>query len=210
MKNSNKHTISRYDLLAPFYNLMEWPAEQLLFSRWKKRLWENIKGPEVLEIGIGTGKNIPFHPSRVRITGMDISTGMLSRANRYIQKHHIKNVALEEADVQKLPYPDNSFDTVAGTFVFCSVPDPVLGLQEALRVTKPGGHLYLLEHILANNKWLAAIMRKMDSTFHFVTGVHIARETISNIEKAGWKIQRAGKLTSNGIFRMIEARKSEL
>lgn len=209
MTNSNKHTKNRYDLLAPIYNLMEWPAEQLLFRRWRKRLWGEVNGPKVLEIGIGTGKNISLHPLNVQVTGIDISSGMLNKARDYISKHQIRNVDVQEADVQQLPYTDNSFDEVVGTFIFCSVPDPVKGLKEALRVTKPGSHLYLLEHMLAGNNWLAAIMKKVDPIFHYITGVHIARETLTNIEKAGWEILNADKLISNGVFQMIVARKPD-
>ena len=207
MKSNTQHTQNRYDLLAPIYNLMEWPMEQMLFRKWRNNLWSKVKGPEVLEIGIGTGKNMPFHPTGIRITGLDISAGMLEKARSFIHKHQIKNVVLNEADAQQMPYPDNSFDSVAGTFVFCSVPDPVRGLREALRVAKPGGALYLMEHMLAQRKWLAGVMDKVDPVFHYVSGVHIARETVKNIEKAGWEIQNVEKLTSNGIFRMIVARK---
>jgi ubiquinone/menaquinone biosynthesis C-methylase UbiE len=79
------------------------------------------------------------------------------------------------------------------------------GLREALRVTKPGGKLYLLEHMLSKNKTVAAAMKNLDSPIHFLSGVHIARQTLKNVEKAGWKIGQVQELTSNGVFRMIEA-----
>ncbi len=95
-------------------------------------------------------------------------------------------ISLQVMDAQHLDYPDQTFEAVAATFVFCSVPDPVLGLQEALRVTKQGGWLYLLEHMLAQPKTLARVMTWLDRPVHWLTGVHIARRTVDNVRAAGW------------------------
>jgi hypothetical protein len=56
------HTQNRYDWIASFYNLMEWPAEKLLFQDWRNDLWQQVEGPSVLKIVVGTGKNIPYYP----------------------------------------------------------------------------------------------------------------------------------------------------
>jgi len=184
---------------------MEWPIEQLLYRPWRTKLWKQVQGPKILEIGIGTGKNIPYHPKDMSITGIDLSPKMLQHAREYVSRNGIKNLDLQEMDAQQLAFPDNTFDDTVATFAFCSVPNPILGLQEALRVTKPGGHLYLLEHMLSKRSWLASVMEKLDSPIHYVIGVHIARKTVENVEKAGWNIENVEKLTAGGIFRMIEA-----
>ncbi len=184
---------------------MEWPVEHFLFKKWREQLWSEIHGTEMLEIGVGTGKNIPFYPANLQVTGIDLSPKMLDRARTVLDKQDNDAVTLREMDAQNMEFDDHTFDEVVATFVFCSVPDPVLGLSEARRVTKPGGKLFLLEHMLSKNKLIAAVMKKMDAPLHFVSGVHIARKTVRNVEKAGWKINRVQELTSTGIVRMIEA-----
>jgi len=202
-----EHTRSRYDLWAPIYNISEWPIERLLFRGWRKEIWDQVTGPKVLEIGIGTGKNIPFYPSDIELTGIDLSPGMLKQAKRLLDKNQRDRVALKEMDAQDLYFPDNYFDEAVATFVFCSVPDPVLGLKEALRVTKPGGKLHLLEHMRADQSALASVMDKLDRPIHYLIGVHIARRTVSNVRKAGWDIDTVHDLTSGGIVKKIEATK---
>lgn len=154
---------------------------------------------------MGTGKNIPYYSGDIEITGIDLSSGMLKGAKKVLAKEENDHVTLREMDAQQMDFPDEIFDEVVATFVFCSVPDPVLGLTEALRVTKPGGRLHLLEHMLSKNESLALLMKMLDSPVHYLSGVHIARKTVENVEKAGWEINQVQELISNGVFRMIEA-----
>lgn len=211
MKKPNKEetdfTKKRYDATSIIYNLMEWPVEQLWYKKWRKQLWKNIQGPMVLEIGVGTGKNIPFYPEEIELTGIDLSTGMLKRAKKMLAEKHKGSVTLEKMDAQDIDFPVNHFDEVVATFVFCSVPDPILGLKEALRVTKPGGKLHLLEHMRAKQPFLAKVMDTLDNPIHFLIGVHIARETVANVTKAGWEIVQVEDLSAKGIFKRLEARK---
>lgn len=200
-------TQKRYDAVSVIYNLMEWPIEQLWYKKWRRRLWQNIHGPTVLEIGVGTGKNIPYYPKEIELTGIDLSPGMLKRAKRLMAKKQKDRITLEEMDAQDMDFPDHHFDDVVATFVFCSVPDPILGLKEALRVTKPGGKLHLLEHMKPEQSFLANLMERLDTPIHYLSGIHIARETVANVEKAGWDIDKVLDLTAKGIFKKIEATK---
>ncbi len=202
-----QHTRSRYDLIAPLYNVLEWPIEQLLFKHWRKELWDQIGGPQVLEIGVGTGKNISYYPEEIKLTGIDLSPGMLKRAKQLLAEKQKDHVTFKEMDAQDMDFPDNHFDDAVATFVFCSVPDPILGLKEARRVTKPGGKLHLLEHMRTDHTALASAMDKLDSPIHYLSGVHIARRTVSNVKNAGWNIETVQDLTSGGIVKKIEAKK---
>lgn len=206
-KSDINHTKSRYQFIAPLYNLMEWPVEQLLYKKWRRKLWKNINGPTVLEIGVGTGKNIPFYPEGIELSGIDLSPGMLKRAKQLLVKNQQDLITFKEMDAQQMDFSDDTFDNVVATFVFCSVPDPILGLKEALRVTKPGGKLHLLEHMRADNPMLGSLMDRLDSPIHYISGVHIARQTVANVEEAGWNIQQVQDLTAKGIFKRIEATK---
>ena len=200
-------TRSRYDKIAPFYNLLEIIIEKLQFQKWHGRLWKEIDGGDVLEIGVGTGKNMPYYPQGSEITGIDLSEKMLEQASRVASGAKNPPKAILQMDAQRLRFPDEHFDAVVGTFVFCSVPDPILGLQEALRVTKRGGRLLLIEHMLPDWKILAWLMNKLDGIIHWITGYHISRQTIDYIGKAGWKIDKVINLDMANIHRMVLASK---
>ncbi len=198
-----------YDRLAGRYDLLELPMEWLAFRRWRQRLWRRVKGPRVLEIGVGTGKNIPFYPADIAVTAIDLSPRMLERARRRAARYPDRTVELLEMDAQALRFPDNTFDEAAATFVFCSVPDPVLGLQEALRVTKPGGRLHLLEHMRVHPERIGRWMDRLDPLIYRLTGVHIARRTVDNVQRAGWVLEAVTDLAPGGLVRHIVARKPQ-
>ncbi len=203
-KKQTRFAQKRYDAMSVIYDLMEWPVEQLWFKKWRRMLWNQVKGPKVLEIGVGTGKNISYYPDNIHVTAIDLSPGMLKRSKKKSAGNNA-NVTLREMDAQDLDFPSENFDEVAATFAFCSIPDPVLGLKEALRVTKPGGRLYLLEHMLSRNLYFASIMKILDTPIYYLMADHIARETVRNVEAAGWKTEQVRDLTSGGIVRMIKS-----
>lgn len=149
-------TRRRYDRLASFYDLLEAPVERFHFASWRARLRDRILGDRALEVGVGTVKNLAYYPRDVKVTAIDLSPRMLERAQRKASALGLE-VALREMDVQHLAFPDHVFDTLFATFVFCSVPDPVLGLRELRRVCKPGGRLLLLEHMRPGNPVLGLL-----------------------------------------------------
>lgn len=194
----------RYDRLAPFYDLLEAPVERFRFSSWRKRLKNKVIGKRGLEAGVGTGKNFRHYPSSVQITAIDISPRMLDRAEKRAQTLGI-DVDLRQMDVQELQFRDQSFDTVFATFVFCSVPDPVLGLRELRRVCKTGGRLLLLEHMRPENQFFGTLFDALNPLIVRMSGANINRKTIDNINRAGWTIETVMNLSSD-IVRWIEAR----
>ena len=193
----------RYNRLAFFYDFLEAPMEHLRFAAWRKRLQTAIKGGRALEIGVGTGKNFVHYPGDVHITAIDLSPQMLARAQGRAKKLNLP-VDLREMDVQQLEFPDQSFDTVFATFVFCSVPDPVAGLRELRRVCKPDGKLLLLEHMRPGNFVLGFIFDVLNPLIVRMMGANINRRTIDNILQAGWQIKVAENLSSD-IVRWIQA-----
>jgi ubiquinone/menaquinone biosynthesis C-methylase UbiE len=199
------HARRAYDRNARFYDVLEWPVEQLLYRRWRRALWREVRGPAVIEVGVGTGKNVPYYPEGVRVTGVDLSEGMLARARRVLARHPGRAAELYLMDAEHLPFPDAAFDEAVATFVFCSVPDPVAGLREARRVTRPGGRLRLLEHQRADAEPLARVMDRLDGPLHRASGVHVARRTTANVRAAGWHLDRVERLDPLGIFRLIAA-----
>ncbi|WP_305909677.1 class I SAM-dependent methyltransferase [Methylomarinum sp. Ch1-1] len=181
MSSDSEKTRRRYDRIAPYFEVLESVLEGLFFSRWRKLLWSKARGPHILEVGVGTGKNFPLYPQDANITAIDFSPKMLEQAQNKRDRKHI-NVDLELMDVESLCYADNSFDTVIATFVFCSVPRPNKGLQELYRVCKPGGQVLLLEHVLSSNKVMAAMMNLMNPLIKSLVGANINRQTLKNVQ----------------------------
>lgn len=195
----------RYDRRAPFYDIMEALVERWRFGKWRKLLWGKVEGGNVLEVGVGTGKNFPYYPASSEITAIDFSEKMLERASNKARKRRM-GVHLQQMDVQKLEFADNTFDTVVATFVFCSVPEPIQGLKEIERVCKPGGKVILLEHVLSANRATAAVMNLVNPIVVRMMGANINRRTVDNVVRSGLVIEHITDLAA-GIFKLIEARK---
>ncbi len=162
-----------------------------------------VGGEEVLEVGVGTGKNFFYYPPGITVTGVDLSPRMLERAARRARDNGA-SVNLAEMDVQQLAFPDNTFDTIFATFVFCSVPDPVRGLAEVRRVCRAGGRLILLEHVRPQSSFKGFLFDILNHLTVRLTGANINRRTPENLKKAGWKIRIEENLKSD-IVKWIEA-----
>lgn len=175
---------TRYDRISPYYDLMELPLEKLLFSRWRRRVFHALDGDSILEVGVGTGKNLDFYPADKSITAIDFSERMMGKARKKAENKGI-NVHLEQMDVQDLQFDDQSFDTVLATFVFCSVGDPIKGLQEVKRVCKRNGKVILLEHVRPVTKLLGRIFDLLNPFTVKLIGANINRNTVLNMKMAG-------------------------
>ncbi len=168
----------RYNRTARFYDWMD----RMINPRMRKEALSYANG-KVLEVGVGTGKNLEFYPEGCQVTGIDFSPGMLAKAH---QKLHLAKVPVDliEMDVQNMSFEDETFDTVVATCVFCSVPDPVKGLQEVRRVCKPQGRVILLEHVRSENVILGALMDILNPMSLYMVGSNINRRTVENVQKA--------------------------
>jgi ubiquinone/menaquinone biosynthesis C-methylase UbiE len=195
----------KYNRTARLYNIMEFPMEFLWYRRWRRRLFELVEGPRLLEVGVGTGKNLPSYPADIWAVAVDLSEKMMAKARPLALE---KGVRLVQMDAQRLALRDASFDTVLATFVFCSVPDPIAGLSEIRRVLKPGGRALFLEHVLPESRPLAGLFNALDPVVAAASGVHINRRTAENLQRAGLHLVKEENLLST-IFKLFVAERAD-
>lgn len=196
----------RYNRVSRFYDFEQLIEEPLVFGRLRAALWAGAPARgRILEVGVGTGVNMKHYPPDAQITAVDISDGMLARAKRRAERKRI-DVTLTRMDAQHLEFPDDSFDAVIATCVFCSVPDPTAGLREALRVLKPGAMLLLLEHVRSENRFAGKLMDAVNPVAVRISGANINRRTAANVRAAGFAELNV-ESHAFGLIKSIRARK---
>ncbi len=199
-------TRGRYDRLAPVYDAMEWFVERSAIAEWRRRLWTRVPPGRILEVGVGTGKNIPHYPPDAAITAIDISERMLRRARRRARALN-RLVDIRPMDVQRLELPDDMFDAVVGTFVFCSVPDSVAGLRELGRVVRPDGDIWLLEHVRIDRPVAGRVMDFLNPLVVRMMGANINRRTVENVLHAGLRVLSVESVKGQ-LVKCIHARRA--
>lgn len=191
----------RYNRASRFYDLLESPMEIMSLREWRIDLIKELKG-KVLEVGVGTGKNIEHYLNDVDITAIDFSEKMLERAKEKAEKY-IKKVVLLQMDAQNMNFTDNTFDTVFTTCVYCSVPDPIKGLKEMRRVCKPNGQIIMIEHVRSEKKVLGLIMDILNPIVVNIYGANINRRTIENIYRSGFNNVKVDNLYSDIVKKIV-------
>ncbi|NIS81066.1 MAG: methyltransferase domain-containing protein [Anaerolineales bacterium] len=201
-------TKARYGRLAPIYDFVE-VLPELRYRSWRERFWEKVRGKlsrgeRLLEVGVGTGKNLPHWPQGIRISAIDLTPGMVARARRWAAKLGLE-AEIVDGDVQRLEFPDDSFDVAVATFVFCSVPNPLLGLRELARVVRPGGLIFLMEHVRSRNPLMGKLMDLLNPLVVRLMGLNINRDTVGNVIRSGLMLDQVEDLGKGGIFKIIHA-----
>ena len=199
-----RRLVRRWNRQARLYDRLTAPMERMLgLVRGRAWVFERIAKGRVLEVGAGTGKNLPYYPERALVVASDLSPGMLARA---VEKAGDRSRAVRfvVTDAEDLAFRDGSFDTVLATCVFCTVPDPVRGLREARRVLKDGGEVVLLEHMRPKG-FLGKLFDLLDPIASRLMGPHINRRTLDNIRRAGLVVVEERHVFSDWI-KVIGAR----
>jgi ubiquinone/menaquinone biosynthesis C-methylase UbiE len=143
----------------------------------------------VLELGAGTGLNLDLYPDSVTdLTLTEPDPHMFKQLRKRVEGAE-RRVEVVEAPAEKLPFDDDSFDTVALTLVLCTVPDPAASLREIQRVLKPDGQFLFLEHVRSPDPALAKWQDRLERPWRFLgDGCHCNRDTVKAISAAGFQL----------------------
>jgi ubiquinone/menaquinone biosynthesis C-methylase UbiE len=201
---AHHHVRQVYGRLAERYDsCMHWTDRLFGFGEGRRWAASSVSG-RVLELGLGTGRNLGHYPPSARVVGVDLSRAMLAQALRRPALPH--PVSLVEADVLHLPFADRRFDAVVSTLTLCTYPDPVAAMREALRVLVPGGELRCLEHGEPAGRLLRAGARLMEPLAFRTEADHLLRNPARILGDAGAEVVSVQR-SRRGIVWRVVARK---
>ncbi|EFH82419.1 class I SAM-dependent methyltransferase [Ktedonobacter racemifer] len=187
-------------LFTSYYERMsQGTVEKTYMEPLRKKIVGQAAGL-VLEVGAGNGLNFAcYDPEFVeRVEATELDNSMLSYARARAQSAPV-SVTLTQANVEQLPFADAYFDCIVCTLVFCSVNDPLRGLQEMRRVLKPGGQLLMIEHVRAQKRMLALLQDLITPLTRLLLGnCHWNRSTVQTVQEAGFQDIRLEHLTPVG------------
>jgi ubiquinone/menaquinone biosynthesis C-methylase UbiE len=178
--------------------------ERRLFGDGRQWVCAQATG-EVLEVAIGTGRNLPYYPQGIHLTGVDFSPAMLQLARRQADRFGRK-VDLRLGDAQALDFPDACFDTVVCTLSLCAIPDERRAVAEMKRVLRPGGRLLLLDHVAAAPRWVRAVQWLLERITRPLGEEHLRRRPLRQVQAEGFQIESQER-TKLGIVERLAARK---
>ncbi|HEY7206230.1 MAG TPA: class I SAM-dependent methyltransferase [Methylomirabilota bacterium] len=180
-----------YDSICAIY-------ERLGLGRWRRWLVAGASG-RVLDLGCGTGRNLPLLPPGVRAVGLDPSWDAIQRARR-----RAPGVPLILGRAEALPFRDAAFDTVLSGLVFCTVPDARRGLDEVRRVLGSHGQLRMLEHVRSTRPWKARLQDRLQPIWtRLAGGCHPNRDTEGVVQSSGFQIDRESRRARDDMRRFV-------
>lgn len=207
MPAANKDTakvLRTWQKSAPTYDTKIAAAERGLLGGGREWLGARVQG-RVLEVAVGTGRDLPHYPQGVTLTGIDLSPAMLAIARQRAADLGV-DVDLHTGNAEHLPFADASFDTVVCAISLCTIPDPTAAISEMKRVLVPGGRLLLLDHIKSSWPPIFAGQWLIERVTIASSGEHLTRRQLPLVIAAGFEIVEAERLKA-GMVERIHARK---
>jgi ubiquinone/menaquinone biosynthesis C-methylase UbiE len=195
MKEMGKFFLIGYDFFMS-------PLESGKLKEIRKELIRNVYG-SVLEIGSGTGINFPYYQAGTHVVAIEPSQVMIERSQSRMKNAEVPIEIIKEG-AEKLPFIDNSFDTIVATLVFCTISDSEAALKEIIRVCKPGGQIFLVEHVKMDNPFLAKMQDLLTPFWRKICdGCCLNRNTVQTIESIGLVITRK-RTFYKGLFVQLD------
>jgi ubiquinone/menaquinone biosynthesis C-methylase UbiE len=193
-----------YDRFAPQYDKRIAFFERLLFAGGREWVCSRARG-EVLEIAVGTGRNLALYPDGVTLTGIELSPAMLAIARRRAEAAGTE-ADLRVGDAESLEFDDESFDSVVVTLALCTIPDDRKAIAEIARVLRPGGRLLFLEHVRSESLVVRVGQRLLDPLAHRLDGDHLLREPLEHLRAEGFVVDELER-SKRGIVERVAATK---
>lgn len=208
MSSSGRH----WDRVAPRYDAATAVLERRLLGRGRRWVCARATG-QVLEVGVGTGANLPLYAPHVRLVATDPSGPMLEQARARLTDLDAElraEVELQQADAQDLPFEDGAFDAVVATYVLCCVPDLDRALAEMVRVLRPGGDLLLADHVVSSAWPLRLAQRALEAVTVRTVDEHFTRrplDRVSRLARTGREVEVVGtRRWAAGVMETVHAR----
>jgi ubiquinone/menaquinone biosynthesis C-methylase UbiE len=197
--------LERCQRIAALHDLLDLRFGYGRYRRVRPRLFAGLSG-RLLEVGVGTGRNMPFYPPGSTVLAIDLSPAMLARAERRRPLSHVP-VELRQMDVTRLELPDGSFNAAVASFVFCVLPEELqaAAFREPGRVVKPGGSIRLLEYTRPQDAFRRALIRLWEPWIAWACGAGFDRRTEEHARAVGLDIVRTSFVVSD-LIKPIEAR----
>src|SRR5688572_6901742 len=186
---------------APGYDRQIAFLEKIWFAGGREWLAARARG-RVLEVGVGTGRNLPLYAADGSVTGIELSPAMLAIARRRAAGLGL-DVDLRTGDAQALPFGDESFDTVVCALSLCTIPDPATAIAEMRRVLVPGGRLLLLDHIGSSWPPIRAAQWLLERVTIRTAGEHFTRRQLPLVRAAGFDVAEGQRLKAGSIERIF-------
>lgn len=199
-------TYDRYQRIAPLYDLLDLPFEYGRYRKIRPQLFQGLSG-RILDAGVGTGRNISFYPPEAHVVGIDLSPAMLARASRRASRLG-RVVELLQMDITQLEMPDQSYDAVVASFLFCVLPEQLQlpALREIERVLKPGGTLRLIEYVRPQGMLRSALASLWAPWMAWAYGAGFDRRTEQHVSKSGLELLESRFLV-NDLIKLMSLRK---
>ncbi|MBN9277352.1 MAG: class I SAM-dependent methyltransferase [Hyphomicrobium sp.] len=197
--------VERYQRIAPLYDFLDGPFERSRYRPLRPKLFDGLSG-QLLDAGIGTGRNCEFYPPEAVVTGIDTSPAMLERARTRCPTLAAGG-RLYEMDVTALSFPTASFDAAVSSFLFCVLPDnqQVPALRELGRVVRPGGLIRLLEYVRPSGRLRRAITYIWQPWVAWAYGASYDRHTEERVPEAGLEVVES-RFVVDDILKMLTVR----
>src|SRR6266511_2105184 len=202
--SETKRVLRLYEKEAPKYDRQMRFFEWLLFGSGREWVCSQAEG-EVLEIAVSTGRNLPYYPDGVRLSGVELSPAMLEIA-RTRAREVGREIDLRVGDAQALEFPDESFDSVVCTLSLCTIPDDRAAVAEVRRVLRPGGRFLLLEHVRSPLLPIRVAERLLEPLMLRFEADHLLREPLEHLRAEGFEVERLER-SKLGIVERVTARK---
>jgi len=184
----------RWTVQAAVYDRMSRGSEEAGVAELRRSLLAGASG-RVLEIGAGTGANLPHYTAGLESLVLTEPESPMLRRLQVKAREHVPEAELLQASAEDLPFEDDSFDAVVSTLVLCGVDDQPRALREARRVLRPGGRLLFLEHVRADDPGLARFQDRMNWLNRLVVGCDCNRSTLATIEAERFEVSQLDRTT---------------